>query len=210
MASRARSEDFKSPECRVSYAHGLFEKRKKTRDDGTAFESHDVTLIFSTKVDRAKLDAAVKEVIVGEWGEKGLQMAKDKLIKSPFLAGDGKEARNKETGDLHPGMGPDVFFIRPSSQKDIVVRYKSANIPATKDEIKSGDYGFAALHCYAWENPKNGKGVSFGISYFQKTRDGESLGGSTAISADQWFEKIDDNGDAPDTGGAGAGGLFGD
>lgn len=212
MASKqkfARSEDFKTPPCRLSFAQNLFKARKAT-DDAKA--KYGCTLIF-TKEHRATLEKEVAKVIVEQWGEKGIERAKAGLIKSPFLAGDGKEARNKTTGELHPGMGPDVFFIRTQANEDRppVVRYKNPNIPATEDEVYSGCRGFAVINAFAWNNPQNGDGVSFGIQYFQKTQDDERIGGSGQLDPEKWHEKIEDAGDAPaeTKTGAGAGGLFG-
>lgn len=209
MASKfARSDDFKTPICRLSYANGLFKARKATTD---AVEKYGATLIFPKAADRTALDNAVRGVIVEQWGDKGLERAKSGLIKSPFLAGDGKEARAKASGELHPGMGPDVFFIRVQSNKPPVVRYRDPNIPATEDDVYSGCYGFAVINAFAWNNPQNGDGVSFGIQYFQKTKDGERIGGGGPIDPEKWHEKIADEGDAPAetrTGG-GAGSLFG-
>jgi len=210
MAKFARSEDFKTPTCRISFAQNLF-KARKASTDANAKEKYGCTLIFP-KSAKAALAKHVEKVIVDQWGEKGLERAKAGLIKSPFLAGDGKEARNKETGDLHPGMGADVFFIRCTSNNAPAVRYKSPNIPATEEEVFSGCYGFAVLNVFAWNNPQNGDGVSFGVQYFQRTggTEDDRLAGSGSFNADKYFEKIEDTGDAPDTGGAGAGGLFGD
>lgn len=210
MAKFSRSEEFKTPTCRVSFAQNLFTARKAGNDEN-AKEKYGCTLIFK-KADRAALEKHVVQVIRDQWGDKGLERAKQGLIKSPFLAGDGKEARNKETGELHPGMGPDVFFVRCTSNNEPVLRYKSATIPATKDEIFSGCYGFAVLNVFAWNNPQNGDGVSFGIQYFQRTggTEDDRLAGSGSFNAEKWHEKIEDHGAAPDTGGAGAGGLFGD
>lgn len=208
MATKnARSEDFKTPPCRVSYAQQLFKAR--SQEDGKP-KKFGATLIFSLE-HKAALEAEVAKVIKAQWGPEGFEKAKKGLIKSPFLPGDGKEARSKATGDLHPGMGPDVFFIRVQANEDRppVIRYKSANIPATEEEVYSGCYGFAVVNAFAWHNPQNGDGVSFGISYFQKTRDGDRLGGSGGVDVDKYYEKIEDTGDAPDVGGGGAGNLFG-
>ncbi len=207
MATKnARSEDFKTPPCRLSFAQQLFKAR--AQDGGKP--KYGCTLIF-TKEHRAALEQQVAKVITDQWGPAGIEKAKNGLIKSPFLAGDGKEARNKQTGELHPGMGPDVFFIRTQANEDRppVVRYKDPNIPATAEEVYSGCYGFAVVNAFAWSNPQNGDGVSFGISYFQKTRDGERIGGSGQLDPEKWHEKIEDAGDAPDVGGGGAGALFG-
>ena len=67
------------------------------------------------------------------------------------------------------------------------------------------------LNAFAWNNPQNGDGVSFGIQFFQKIKDGDRLGGSGGVSAASWMEAIPDEGEAPEAtrGGAGASGLFG-
>jgi hypothetical protein len=205
----ARSDDFKTPPCRLSFAQNLFKPR--AAQDG-AKTKYGCTLIFA-KEHRAALEKHVAAVIREQWGDKGIERAKQGLIKSPFLAGDGKEARNKESGELHPGMGPDVFFVRTSANEDRppVVRYKDPNIPATPEDVYSGCRGFAVINAFAWHNDQNGDGVSFGIQYFQKTEDDERIGGSGQVDPEKWFEKIDDTGDAPEETktGAGAGGLFG-
>jgi len=206
-AKMARSDEFRTPPCRVSYAQQLFKARSQEEGKAPKFGA---TLIFANE-HRAALEKEVAAVLKAQWPNDWQERAKKGLIKSPFLAGDGKEARNKTTGELHPGMGPDVFFIRVQANEDRppVVRYKSPTIPATEEEVYSGCYGFAVVNAFAWHNDKNGDGVSFGISYFQKTRDGDRLGGSGAVDVDKYFEKIEDSGDAPDVGGGGAGNLFG-
>ena len=85
-------------------------------------------------------------------------------------------------------------------------------LPITsKEELYSGCFGYAVVNAFTWENKENGKGITFGISMFQKAKDGESLGGGGGGNPDEFFEKIADEGDAPaeTKTGAGAGGLFG-
>lgn len=221
-----RTPDFKTPICRVSYAQSLFKARKQG-DGPTAKEKFGATLIFpkAALVEKIlqpqgeysgkmiSLQDIVAECITGEWGEKGLAKAKAGLIKSPFLAGDGKEARSKESGELHPGMGPDVFFIRVQANADRAPKISAsatAFIPATEEDVYSGCYGFAVINAFAWSNPQNGDGVSLGINMFFKKSDGERLGGGGGGNPDAWTESVE-TGAAPDTTktGAGAGGLFG-
>ena len=208
--AKARSEDFKTSEARLSYAMGLYKPRASAVGGRETFGC---TFIYP-KSARAELEKHVLKVITDEWGEKGVGMAKAGLIKSPFLAGDGKEARHKDTGEIHPGLGADVFFIRPSANADRppFVRWKDPNTQETEQTVYSGCYGKPVLNCYAWEHPSNGKGVSFGLIGFQKLREGESLGGSGG-SADpsKWMETVEDAGEAPPEtqNGAGAQGLFG-
>jgi len=203
-----RSADFKTSLCRVSFANSLFKPRAQ-QEGGV--EKYGCTLIFEKSGDRSAMDAAVKGVIVAQWGDKGLERAKAGLIKSPFLDGAGKEARNKKTGELHPGFGPDVFFLRVQSVRQPVLRYKSEHLPATEEEIYSGCYGKAVLNAFAWTNAQNGDGVSFGIQFFQKIKDGDRLGGSGGVDAGKWMESVPDEGEAPEAtrSGAGASGLFG-
>ena len=217
------SADFKTPIGRFSYVQNMFKRAPKTDDagnpvickDGKPVTEQQVTLIYDKSTDRAVFDNAIKEAIIEKWGEPGMEKAKKGLIRLPYLAGDSKEARNKKTGDIHPGLGEDKWFIRVATRMEAPVRFRSATIPAShgsgEDQIKSGDYGFAVLHAYAWNNAKNGDGVSFGIKYLQKTKAGESLGGTMEVNAEDYFEQVEDTGAAPAAAktGAGAGGLFG-
>lgn len=203
-----RSEDFKSPLCRIAFANTLFKPRAQSEG---AVEKYGCTLIFPKSADLSVMQNALRGVIVGQWGDKGLERAKAGLIKSPFLAGDGKEARSKKSGELHSGFGPDVVFIRVQSIRAPLVRWKSENIPATEDEVYSGCYGKAVLNAFAWTNPQNGDGVSFGIQMFQKLQEGERLGGGGGTDASQWMETVVDEGPAPEAtrSGGGASSLFG-
>jgi hypothetical protein len=206
----ARSEEFKTPPCVVSYSKQLFEARKQNEKAAPKFGC---TLIFKNE-HKAALGKLVMDVMTAEFGANAVDRVKNGLLKSPLLAGDGKEARNKETGELHPGMGPDVFFIRPNANEDRppVVRWKSQHVAPTPDEVYSGCEGFAVINAYAYPARDGGiAGVALGISYFQKTGEGERLGGSGGpIDVSKYFEKIEDAGAAPAAtqGGAGAEGLF--
>jgi hypothetical protein len=227
MADMASSTQFKAAGARLSYVQNMFTRVVKKDDagnpqldkNGKQITEQQCTLIFEKAADRTPFDNALREAIVGAWGEPGMKLAKDGLIRLPYLAGDGKEARVKsgdKAGEIREGLGADKWFIRVATRREAPVRYRSETIPATfgdgDDQIKSGDYGFAILHAYAWENSKNGKGVSFGIDYLQKTRAGENLGGSgSAVDVGSVYEAVEDSGAAPaeTQSGAGAGGLFG-
>ena len=188
---RARSAEFRTVECRLSYVQHMVTRRVKKHpvthepildDQGNEVTEQQCTLIFPISTDKTPFDSAIRSVVVEEWGPKGVELAKAGMIKMPYLAGDGKEAKSKETGELHGGMGSDVWFIRTATQMECPVRYKSQHVMpkygSGPDDIKSGDYGFAVLTAFAWENAESGKGVSFGINYLQKKRDGEALGGT--------------------------------
>lgn len=207
--AKARSADFKTDLCRLSFAQSLFKARAQEEGKPKKFGC---TLIFP-KSARAALEAEIVKVIKEEWGDKGIAMAKAGAIKSPFLPGDGKEARNKQTGELHPGMGPDVFFIRPQSNEDRppFVIWKDPNKQETEETVYSGCYGKAVVNLFAWTNAQSGNGVSFGLQGFQKHKEGERLGGSGRADPEKYFETIEDEGEAPESTrtGQGAAGLFG-
>lgn len=179
MAKKFIGADFKTPLVRISYAQGL----TKANDDG----KHAVTLIIPN-ADLAPFRNAVAEVVVGEWGEKGRERFKAELIKNPILAGDSKNARNKQTGELNPGMGPDVSFIRPWS-KNPVKCFDQNVLPMDGADVKSGWWGYAALTPFAWHNSEQGDGVGFWISMWQHIKEDETFGGG-APDPDKFFEKV--------------------
>lgn len=201
-----RTDAVKGPLMRISYAFSLY--KGKVNDKGV--EKFSPTLIIP-KADAEgmkKLQSMVAEVVQNEWGDKGVERFKAGLIKSPILAGDGKEARNKETGEIHPGLGPDVVFIRPTSNEPVKT-FNSKVLPASKEEIISGHWGYAVLNAYAWHNDQNGDGVSFGISMFQFVKADEVLGGDGAgRDPNAFFETVQTEGGGDVSGGAGAGGMF--
>ena len=207
--ANARSDDFKSPLARVSFAQGLFKARALEAGKPPKFSA---TLIFP-KSDRKALEAIVAKVIQDEWGPEGLKKAAAGKIRSPFLAGDGKEAKD-DNGDIKPGLGADVFFIRTQANEDRPPRvwHRDPNKQETEETVYSGCYGRAILNCFAWKHATGGEGVSFGLQGFQKLQDGERLGGGGPINPEKWNETIADEGPVPETAknGAGASGLFGD
>jgi len=213
MTILARSEEFKSELCRVSFAQDLFKAKPKDSKDPNSRLTFGCTLIFPKVPATARL--AMEKIIAGvceeAWPGKSVAMIKAGLIKSPFLDGASKSAHNQSTGELHPGMGPDVFFIRTQSQKQPPCFHGWPAVPATNENVYSGCYGKAVLNVFAWHDDRQGNGLSFGISMFQKLQEGEKIGGSGGVDADKWLETIADEGAAPEStkGGAGAGGLFG-
>ncbi len=204
----ARAPDIKTPLCRVAFTQGLWELQ--TTDRGG--KQWSCSLLFPKGTNIAALHENALAAAVEEWGDKAAQMIKDKLIHSPFLDGDGPQGKSKKTGEPHAGF-PGNTFIRVISGEDY--RPKLVNqkvLPITsKDELYSGCYGYAVVNAFTGENKEKGKGISFGISMFQKAKDGERLGGGGGGNPEDHFEKIEDEGDAPAATktGAGAEGLFG-
>ncbi len=207
----ARSQDLSTQQAkllgRFAFTHGLFELQ--TAKSGK--KQWTLTVLFPKSLDLSVLHNLALEAAKEEWGDKAVNMIQAGIIKSPFLDGDGPQGKNKKDGEPHKGF-PGHTFIRLASGADYRPKLLNAKmLPVTgKDELKSGDYGYVVVNAFTWENVEQGKGISFGFSYVMKAKDGESLGGGGAGAPEQFFEKIEDEGEAPaETKGAGAGGLFG-
>lgn len=198
------------PLMRASYAFNMQTARQQKKDDGTIKDEYGATLILprSNVEGLRKLQSMVAEAVKGEWGDKGVERFKNGLIKNPILPGDGKEARNKETGEIMPGLGADFVFIRAKSNDPVKV-FNAKLLPASKDEIVSGHWGYAVLNAFTWHNPKNGDGVTFGISMFQFTKADDVLGGSGGPSdPNAFFETVSTGGGDEGSSGNGAGDMF--
>ena len=204
----ARSEDILTPMGRFAFVDGLFKPRESTLTGRKAWQC---SLLFPKETDLKMLRDLVVETAQEEWGDKALQMLRDDLIKNPFLDGDGKQGKNKQTGEPHKGF-PGTTFIRLQSGEEYRPQLINRRmLPVTsREEFYSGVWGQAVINAFTWENEKNGKGVSWGISMAQAIRDDEKLGGGGAGRPEDWFHKIDDDGsDAPaDAKSRGAASIF--
>lgn len=189
--------DFKPGLARISYANGLY----SPNDNG----KHMPSLIFP-KSEVKPLQDAVADVVMNEWGEKGVERFKKGLIKNPILEGDGKSAHDKD-GNLRDGMGPDVVFIRPWS-KDPIKCFGPDVLPMDAKDIKSGWWGYPVLTPFAWHNDEQGDGVGFWISMWQHIKEDEVFAGGRESDPDKFFqkEKVETDGDGDAS--SGAGGLF--
>lgn len=207
----ARSKDLSLQsvgiETRVAFAKDLWVLKKETKKWGCS-------LLIPKTVDISVLKELALEAATEEHGEaKAKQMLADGLIKSPFLDGDGKQGKSKETGEPHEGF-PGHVFLRVTSGEDYRPKLLGPDVlPLTEQaQLKSGDYGYPVLNAFTWYNKENGHGITFGMSMFLKSRDGESLGGSGGPGpAENYFTPIKNEGSAPDEtkSGDGAAGFFG-
>lgn len=202
----ARGADIVLPRARLSFPH-LFKPSKN--DEGK--ESYNCVLLIpkSTNLDEAK--AAVLAAAVDEWGDKAKKWFLDDLVKSPFLDGDGKQGLSKKTGERHAGYEGHTF-IRATSGLEYRPKVYDRNINLVLDpaEAYAGCFVIARVNPFTWDNDKNGKGVTFGISMLQIVADGEKLGGGEADPKAVFNVIKSDDGDKPpfDAKGKGAGAYF--
>lgn len=194
---------------RISFSQGLFKARAAAPG---APEKFGCTLIMpKTSPWVPVIVQAVKKVIVETWGEQAIGQLQAGMIKPPLLDGASPSARSKKTGELHPGFGPDVVFIRTTSgYAPKAILKKDGSVATNADEIYSGSYGKAMLNCFSWTNAQQGRGVSVGLTLWQMLAEGERLGRGE-VDVASFVEIVQDAGPAPAVtqGGAGAAGLFG-
>ncbi len=204
----ARSEDLKTPLARLAFTNTLFKPQE--RDNGK--KQWGCSLLFPKGSDISALQNAALEAAKLEWGDKAIQMFKDGLIHNPFLDGDGKQGKNKQTGESHAGF-PGTTFIRVISGEEYRPKlFNRQLLPITEQsQLYSGCYGYAVINAFTWENKEKGKGISFGVSMIQFAKDGDSLGGTGGgADPEKFLEKIADEGEAPASTktGDGAAGMF--
>lgn len=199
MAKGYNTDFFRGPLMRVSYSFQLFVPQEQKRDNGDVVRKYGCSLIAPVTSDWSILQDRIAEVVENYPG-MSFDKWKAGLIRNPILAGDGKEARNKDTGALHPGMGADVKFIRVQANEDRkphVYMPDAVRLIENSDEIPSGSWGYPILNAFGWHHVQNGFGISFGIDSFQlvKKAEGEDiLGGGRRADPKAFFEAVKDDG----------------
>lgn len=163
-----------TPEFRVSFPH-LFEAQKAPNGNVAKFS---VVMLFDKSVDLAPLRQIANEAVVERWPDPA---KRPKNLRNPFRDGDTEKPHIEgyqnvtfitASGLRKPGVvGPDVQPIMDAAQ------------------IYPGCYGRAAVVAYAYDNAGN-RGVAFGLQNFQKTREGDPLGGGGRPEDD--FGPVDD------------------
>lgn len=204
----ARSEDVKTPLATIAFAQGLFQLQE--REGGK--KTYGCSLLFPKGTDLSALHNAALAAAVEEWGEKAKDMIKSGVIKNPFLDGDGPQGHSKSTGEPHKGF-PGTTFIRCTSGADFKPKVfdRRRNPVFEKEECPSGSKVYGVVNAFTWENPQNGKGITFGISIVQvvkKAEGDEILGGSGGPDPDRFLDVIDDEGE-PMAAAGGAADMFG-
>lgn len=149
-----------------------------------------VSLLVSKQLDaknKVQWNAALKAIRLAKivkWGENERAWPKDLLL--PITNGD--NAVDKNTGGIKEGHAG-CWVVRATSKAEFppkVFRYMGMGAkprPMTKDEedkIYPGCMGRIQVYAYGWEYMgKNG--ISFGFNALEKLKDGEVIGGSSAL-----------------------------
>lgn len=162
----------------------VFKPRKNYNENGMEFS---VVLLIpkepnefckDPKAIGKALTDQIKEVAEAKFGSKTVQ------YKNPFQDGD-KELRDDGT-PKHPGY----WFVRASAKEE----YPPKLIDGKKNEVtngwQSGDWGYAQVHLFAYDNKS--KGVGIGLRAIQFLRHDEPLGGGGVNLDDFDIEESDE------------------
>jgi len=173
---KPKYESIVTPEFRVSYP-ALFSPQLPLGETDEKKGVYTITMLFQPGTDITPLKTLARKACITKWGP---DQNKWPAFKHPLFRSGG-EADKKDK----PGYGLGVVFCaakayafdRKTGQK----RNPPGVIGPTKqiiispEEVYGGCYGYAKINAYTYDNAF-GKGVSFGLISFMKSRDGEAFG----------------------------------
>ena len=198
MAKVARSEDFTTPICLVSFVN-IFTPKKSQDTDKEYFE---ITILFD-KASKAHmgflktLKVAADKVLLEQWPN-----AADRP-RTPTIGHDKSLVKDGDTGCNGKGI-PFVekmpyleghYFMRLSKPADspypVIIVNQAGKPDSTLNAsvIHAGAWCRASFNMYARTNPTN-PGVSAGLNGVQYVKDGPSIGGG-GPSAEEMFTPIE-------------------
>lgn len=161
---------------RFSYQN-LFEP-KSLNKDGSGEKKYSVTLLIP-KNDKQQMNA-IKQAL-----DNAKRIYKDdvfggkipKNVKTIFHDGDGERPNGGEFGEECKGHIVATFTTKEDFPPGVITGRDKHN--ATKDEIKSGDYGWVTAEIKAY-NANGNKGITGYLKNVFKTKTGEALAGRTS------------------------------
>jgi hypothetical protein len=158
---------------------------------------YNVIALFDANADISALKQMAKETAEAAWKD-GIPTG----CRSPFMDGN-----NKPDLEGYAGM---TYVNFKSSQKPGVVD-KNVQPILDQSDIYGGMWGRATVTCYAYGkgtklNPNVSPGVAFGLQNFQKLKDDDAFSGRARAEDD--FEPLDIEGEAPQGATASSGGVF--
>lgn len=172
-----------TPEFRVSYPKVFKPELNKLNNK----MEYSVVALFPPGADLSKLKAAARAALEEKWGKD--QTKWPQKLKLPFRDQGERIVMDKEKNTpkldpktneplLQPGHVKGAVYLNlKSTQKQGVVDQQVQPI-IEETAFYGGCYAIANISCYAYDQAGN-RGVGFGLSNIQKTRDGEPFGGRT-------------------------------
>jgi hypothetical protein len=179
-----------TPEFRVSYPN-VFKAKKNIMSGKDEFS---MVALFPKNADLSKLKAAAEAAIVQEFGADKAKWPKK--LRSPFR----DQAEKEKDGQLPMGHEAGAIFLNLKSMQRPGVVGPDVQPIMDESQVYAGCFGRAAISVYCYNQAGN-VGVAFGLQHFQKTKDGEPLGGRVRV--EDAFQPVEGSG------GGTAGDLFG-
>jgi len=197
----------KTPKFRASYVW-VFKPKAVKNDDGTSKDKYQALALFELGADLKALKDAAFGALVEKFGkDKAGAIAKHPKFKSPFRD---QATLVDDEGELRPGATAGAVCINLTADlKPLILGPDTSEITDQRD-FYSGCYAVASCEVYAWEHPKNGRGVTFSLLGVQKVAEGERLGGSGLRATAEDFEPVKGATPAGDAFGGGKGGDLDD
>lgn len=174
--SKPQSTRLKTPVGMVSYPH-LFEA--VAAEEGQK-KKYSVTLVFDKAAQATPefkaMQEAAKSTAVAKFGADAVGWFATNKLRSPF---------RKDAEDKGYPAGTIFVNLRSDSAPGVVSRIKGADgkatlitkdqqVPGNAEEVYPGCLGRATVSCFGYDRAGN-KGVSFGLSNFQKTGEGTRI-----------------------------------
>lgn len=156
-----------TPEFRVGFPRVF--KAHAVNEGGE--EKFSIVCLFPKGADLSKLKAAAKAAAVEKWGDKI-----PKKLRSPF-----KDSGEKSEYD---GFDEDCINISPASKYKPGLVDENVEPIIVETDFYGGCYARASVNAYAYQHPKGGPGVSFGLLNVQKLRDGDPFSGKSTPEED--------------------------
>ncbi len=171
-----------TPEFRVSYPKIFKPELNKLSNK----MEYSLVALFPLGADLSRLKAAAKAALTEKWGADQTKWPKN--LKLPFRDQGERIVMDKETNQpkigkdgqplLQPGHVSGAVFLNLKSQQKPGVVDQQVQPIIDDTQFYGGCYAMANISCYAYDQAGN-RGVGFGLSNVQKTRDGEAFGGRT-------------------------------
>lgn len=185
MATKPERKKLVIKRARLSYPF-LFAPRENKNDDGTVKKEYSVVLLLDKKAHKkeiALITAEVERVAKDKWNR-----VPSGKFKNPLR--DGSEAMDTDTDEVKDGYENCMFITAKSNNRPAVVS-KDPSVAADEDAIYGGMYANVVIDLFAWEHPKNGKGVSANLGAVQFAANGERFG-AAPVDPTEVFDDISD------------------
>lgn len=169
-----------TPPVRLAFP-ALFEARAVSNDPDAA-EKYMATLLIPPGVDLRPFHDAIKAAMLEKWS---------KVLKLPPEKNPIKDAETKDLDGYDEGW----FFINTKSNYAPQVVDQKRQDVIDPDRVYAGCWCRFHINAYAYDHPKGGKGVSFGLNAVQIVRDDTRLDGRK--SASEVFGDVEVEDDSP-------------